>query len=192
MNTIDEVTDTIDEVTDTVNETVSNSNETPMEIPVLELEFSKVIELCKKINIVDSVTYYSMPDHVKKYENREQYSIDVLINELIGYQTDENKWRLREDKVIDFQCGDDYLKVGDKTIYDSSRIIIISKINSIYIIPGERSIAEGNCTPNEIIRLSNLISSQFYLLRFNDVENEDKTGYDLKVDYMVIDRDKIQ
>lgn len=186
-NIIDNINETVTENTETVENT-----ETPMEIPVLELEFPKLVEICKKINIVDNVTYYSMPEHIKKYENREQYSIDTLINELFSYQSDENKWRLKDNKVVDFLCEDDCLKIADKTIYDSSRIIIISKINSIYIIPGERSIAEGNCAPNEIIRLTNLISSQFFLLRFSDIENEDKSGYDLKVDYVIIDRNKIQ
>lgn len=168
-----------------------SDTEESIEVPVLELEFEKLIEICKKINIVDSVTLFSMPNHSKTYENREKYPIDKLVNELLEYQNEENKWRLKEIKVADFVCEDNAIKVVDKTIYDSPRVIIISKLNSVYIIPGERSISEGGCVPNEIIKLSNLISSQLFLLRFHDIPNEENTGYDLKIDYSVIDRTKI-
>jgi hypothetical protein len=163
-----------------------------IEVPVLELEFDKFLEICKKVNIVDSITFFSMPNHVKTYSDRGSYSIEKLINELLEYQNEENKWRLKEHKVADFEHQGDSFKIAEHTIFDASRIIIISKLNSAYIIPGERSISEGKCAPNEIIKLSNLISSQLFLLRFHDVMNEEKTGYDLKVDYNVIDRTNIK
>lgn len=169
-----------------------SETEQEMEVPVLEIEFENFLKLCERINLVDSGAFASMPNHVKVYGDREKTHIKDLITELISYQDEDNKWRLREFKLQPIETTDNYVKIEDKTIYDASRIIIISQMNSIFIIPGEKSIAEGKCSPNEIIRFTNLISSQLFLLRFADVMADDNSGYDLKVDYVLIDRTNIK
>lgn len=169
-----------------------SETEQEMEVPVLEIEFENFLKLCERINLVDSGAFASMPNHVKVYGDREKTHIKDLVTELISYQDEDNKWRLREFKLQPVETTDNCVKIEDKTIYDASRIIIISQMNSIFIIPGEKSIAEGNCSPNEIIRLTNLISSQLFLLRFSDVKAEDNGGYDLKCDYYLIDRTKVK
>lgn len=163
-----------------------------MEVPVLELDFNKFLEISQKINLVDSITLFSMPNHLKSYSDRNIVSVGDLIMELIEYQKEENKWRLEEFKVEQFSIENNSIKVINRTISDAYRIIIVSKMNSVFIIPGEESIKKGNCQANQIIKLSNLISSQLFLLVFNDVKSEETGNYDLKAEFALIDRTKIK
>lgn len=163
-----------------------------IDVPVLEIEFGSLLNICRKINIVDCITVFSMPEHLSQYADKEQMPISDLVLKLIDYQKEENKWRLKEHKVMEIDASDNSIKVLDKMILDAYRIIIISKMNSVFIIPGEESIKNGNCAPNEIIKLSNLISSQLFLLTFNDVKNENGDGYDLKINYKIINRTSIE
>lgn len=164
--------------------------QTQVEVPILEVDFENYLKICEKINIVDSLTVYSMPDHVKKYSSHEEYPIADLMNLLIEYQKPENEWRRTESKVQEVVNDGNSIKIGDKTIFDAERIIIISKMNSAYIIPGERTLKEGNFHPNEIIKMTNMISSQLFLLNFKDEPKEDGTSYNLKVEYSIITKTK--
>lgn len=166
--------------------------EDTIEVPVLELEFENLIEICKKINLVDSVTVFSMPNHVKTYSKRDEKPVSDLVMELLDYQKEENEWRLKSYKVQELAVVDNSIKVLDKTIIDAARIVVISKMNSVFIIPGEESLKNGNCLPNEIIKLSNLISSQLFLLQFKDVKEEGSNNYDLRVEFNLINRTQIQ
>lgn len=162
--------------------------EETIEVPVLELEFEKFLEICSKINLVDSILEFSMPNHLSSYADRDKSPIANLVEELLEYQKPENSWRVTEHKVVEFAIKEGAITYLDKTIFDASRIIIISKLNSAYIIPGERSISEGKCQPNQIIKLSNMISSQLFLLQFKDVKEENSDKFDLRVEYALINR----
>ena len=170
---------------------MSNTEET-VEVPVLELEFENFLEICKKINLVDSVTVFSMPNHVKTYTDREKKPVSDLVMELIDYQKPENEWRLKVHKVQELAVDNDSIKILDKTISDAARIVIISKMNSAFIIPGDKSIKSGNCQPNEIIKFSNMISSRLFLLQFNDVKEEGSNNYNLRVEFNLINRTSIE
>lgn len=163
-----------------------------IEVPILELDFDKLLEMTKKINLVDCITFFSMPNHVKTYSDREKMAVGDLILELIDYQKEENEWRLTKNPVVEFTADENGIKFLDKNITDASRVIIVSKMNSVFIIPGENSIKTGNCQPNQIIKLSNLISSQLFLLKFNDVKEEGSDDYDLKVEFALIDRTSVK
>ena len=170
---------------------MSDEQETT-EVPVLEVEFTKFLQICEKINIADSCKFFSMPDHTKKYSDRTTMPVAELMTMLLDFEKEENNWRVNEKTIVDLIGQEDKLIIGDKTLFDSNRIIIISRLNSVYIVPGERSIKEGGFMPNEIVKLSNLISSQLFLLRFSDVPDEKNGGFDLKVEYSLIDRTRIQ
>ena len=170
---------------------MSETQET-VAVPVLEIEFNKLLQICEKINIADCCTFISMPDHVKAYSNRENIHISKLVGMLLEYEDPDNAWRLDKQTVVEMKTSSDSIILSDKVIYDSDRVIVISKINSVYIIPGERSIKEGNCKPNEIIKLSNLLSSQIFLLRFSDIPNENDGGYDLKVEFNMVQKPVIK
>lgn len=163
-----------------------------VEVPVLEIQFDKLIQICESINIVDSVTLFSMPNHSKTYADRSQLPVSELISTLLSFEDEENKWRVNHKTVVDLVSRADHIQIGDKKIFDSERVVVISKMNSVYIIPGEQSIKRGGFLPNEVVKLSNLISSQLFLLRFKDIPNEKEGGFDLKVEYSLIDRKKIQ
>lgn len=169
-----------------------SDTEDTIEVPVLELEFENLVEICKKINLVDSVTVFSMPNHVKSYSNRDEKPVSELVMELIDYQKEENEWRLKTHKVQELVVTDNIIKILDKTIYDAARVVVISKMNSVFIIPGEESLKSGNCLPNEIIKLSNLISSQLFLLQFKDVKEEGSNNYDLRVEFALINRTQVE
>ena len=94
-----------------------------IEVPVLELEFENFIEICKKINLVDSITIFSMPNHIKTYSNREEKPVSDLVMELLDYQKEENAWRLKVHKVQELSVIDNAIKFLDKTIFDSNRTI---------------------------------------------------------------------
>ena len=165
-----------------------NNVEDTIEVPILEVNFENFLRICEKINIVDSITLYSMPNHVKEYATSEKFPIADLMNLLIEYQKPENEWRRKEDKVVDLQNNGEYIQIGEKTIFDAERIIIISKMNSAFIIPGEKTLKEGKFLPNEIIKMTNLISSQLFLLNFVDEPAEDNSSYNLKVEYSIINK----
>ena len=165
-----------------------SDNEETIEVPILEVNFENFLKICEKINIVDGITIYSMPNHVKEYANSEKFPIADLMNLLIEYQKPENEWRRKENKVVDFQNNGEYIQVGEKTIFDAERIIIISKMNSAFVIPGEKSLKDGKFMPNEIIKMTNLISSQLFLLNFVDEPSEDNASYNLRVEYSIINR----
>ena len=65
-------------------------------------------------------------------------------------------------------------------------MVIISKLNSIFIFPGERSIKEGKCSANEVIRLINLIATKSFLMQFTDIEDEKTKENKLHVDFVPI------
>lgn len=167
-----------------------STTEETIEIPILELEFEKFLEICEKVNLVDSILEFSMPNHLNFYSDREKAPIANLIEELLEYQKPENAWRVTEHKVIEFAIKDGAINYLDKIIYDANRIIIVAKLNSAYIIPGEKSIKEGKCQPNQIIKLSNMISTQLFLLQFKDVKEENSDKFDLRVEYGLINRSK--
>lgn len=171
---------------------INDTTQAEIEVPVLEIEFNDFLKICEKINIVDSGAFISMPNHSKSYSDKENVHIKDIVTELLNYQREENKWRLTPFTLCDVETTSESFKIGNKTLFDSSRIIIISKMNSAFIIPGEKSIAEGGFLPNEILKVSNMISSQLFLLRFTDVKNEEQDGYDLKIQYSLIDRTAIQ
>lgn len=169
------------------------SEDTEIEVPVLEMGFDKFLEMIKKVNLIDCVTYFSMPDHLKKYADNEKLPVGDLILELLEYHKEENEWRLTKNPVVEAVSDETSIKFLDKTILDASRVIIVSKMNSVFIIPGEKSISEGNCLPNQIIKFSNLISSQLFLLKFSDIKDETQDGkYDLKAEYCLIDKASIK
>ena len=159
-----------------------------IEVPILEVTFDNFLKISEKINIVDSITTFSMPNHVKDYANSEKCLISDLMNLLVEYQRPENEWRRKESKVIDLVNDGKMIQIGEKTIFDADRIIIIAKMNSAYIIPGEKSIKEGKFLPNEIIKLTNLISSQLFLLNFIDEPTENGESYNLKIEYSIISK----
>lgn len=167
---------------------MSNNIEDSVEVPVLELEFDKFLELCQKVNLIDSALVFSMPNHVNSYSNRDNTSVGDLVTELLEYQKPENSWRVNEYKVAEFKIEDDAIHMIDRVIYDASRIIIVSQLNSAYIVPGEQSLLKGNCAPNQIIKLSNLISSQLFLLQFKDVKDEETNKFNLRVEYALINK----
>lgn len=166
---------------------MSNMEDT-IEVPILEVNFENFLKICEKINIVDNLTTYSMPNHVKEYATPEKFPIAELMNLLIEYQKPENEWRRKENKVVDLQNNGEYIQVGEKTIFDAERVIIVSKMNSAFVIPGEKSIKDGKFLPNEIIKMTNLISSQLFLLNFIDEPSDNNTSYNLKVEYSIINR----
>ena len=90
--------------------------EETVEVPILEVDFTNFITICEKINLVDSVAIISMPNHVNEYASHEKTSVSDLMNILIEYQKEENKWRLKENKVVELAVGSDFIKVGEKTI----------------------------------------------------------------------------
>lgn len=167
-----------------------SDNQDTIEVPVLEIEFAKFLQICERVNIIDSCLFFSMPNHSRDYANREKINVADLVNTLLDFEKEENSWRVTKKTVVDLTQGEKSIIIGDKTLLDSDRVIIISKMNSAYIIPGEKSIKEGGFLPNEIVKLTNMISSQLFLLRFNDIPDEEKGGFDLKVEYSLIDRTK--
>jgi hypothetical protein len=169
-----------------------SENQETIAVPVLEIEFAKLLQICEKINIADSCTFISMPDHVKAYSNRETIHISKLVGMLLEYEEPDNAWRLDKKTVLEMKTEPNGIVLDDRAILDSDRVIVISKINSVYIIPGERSIKEGNCKPNEIIKLTNLLSSQIFLLRFSDIPNEKDGGYDLKVEFNMVQKPSVK
>ena len=170
---------------------MEDTNET-IDVPVLEVEFDKFIEITQRINLIDSIKLISMPNHIKTYSNRDECHIIDLVNGLLEYQKEENSWRIEEHKVVEYANNENNVQFLDKTIFGAERVIIISKMNSAFIIPDEKSIKEGKCQPNQIIKLTNLISSQLFLMQFNDIKQENGDGFDLRIEYALISKKSSQ
>lgn len=162
-----------------------------VQVPVLELEYDKLVEILKNVTDIDAVTTISMPNHVKEYATKDKITIGNLVNELVSYeQGGEHEWRLRREwNVGGGTMVDGNIAIAGKTLYDAYRVIVIAKMNAVYIIPGEKSIKEKEFQPNEIIKLTNLLSRQLFLLSFEDVMADDRPGgYDLKISLKRVDQ----
>ena len=155
-------------------------------VPVMETDFNELIKIIKLVNIADSVHLISLPKHVSYY-NSEKISLETGVKEILGYYNDETEfWRIKEKKIEPLGLENDGVKIFDKTIFDANKIIIISKLNSVFIFPGERSIKEGNCLPNEVIRLINLVATKSFLMQFSDEEDEETKKNKLHVEFIPI------
>lgn len=156
-------------------------------IPVMETDFEELAKIINLVNVADSINIISLPRHVSTYTNEEKNSLEEVIKEILSYYNDQNEhWRIKELKIQPVGLDNDTVRIADKVIYDTNKVIVISKLNSVFIFPGERSIKEGNCSPNEVIRLINLIATKSFLMQFNDVEDEETKQHKLHVNFALI------
>ena len=166
--------------------TVEASEE--MSIAVLETDFSELLKITKLVNFADSVDAISLPKHISHYSNNENIGLEQIIRELLEfYQNEDEKWRINSQRAVPIVTEDDSIKIPGKILHDAGRIVIISKLNSIFIFPGERSIKEGSAAPNEVIRLINMVATKSFLMQLTDVANENDTSLSLKVNFIPID-----
>lgn len=167
-------------------EDIKNEDEI-IPVPVMETDFNELFKIIKLVNVVDSINLVSLPNHVSYYCN-ENTSLETTIKEILSYYNSENDfWRIKESKIQPVGIEDDTIRFADKVLYDASKVIIISKLNSIFIFPGERSIKDGGCSANEVIRLINLIATKSFLMQFNDIEDENTKENKLHVNFIPIE-----
>lgn len=151
------------------------------------LEFNTFIDICTRATVADLSNTYTLPDLGKKFiEKGEADFIQMLAN---YHENEDEKWRIRKDKVLNIQSNGSEFKFGDKTLLDSEAIYVIPKINSIFVIPGERSIKEGRCSPVEVYQFTNLISTEPMLIRFTNLEREGAKP-SLSMNLQIIQRNK--
>lgn len=172
----------VDEVS---NNTTSEEN---IEIPVLETDFSEFFKVMSLINFADSMDTITLPKHSSNYTDSAKMPLEPLMKELLGfYQQEDEKWRINNNRAVPIVVEDNSIKLPGKTLYDAGRIIIISRLNSICVFPGERSIKDGSFAPNEVIRFINLVATKSFLMQLVDVLNPDEKLHSLKVNFIPID-----
>ena len=166
-------------------EDIKNEDEI-IPVPVMETDFNELFKIIKLVNVVDSINLVSLPNHVSYY-CKEGSSLESTVREILSYYNNENDfWRIKESKVQPVSIENDTIRVADKVLFDAVKVVIISKLNSIFIFPGERSIKEGKCSANEVIRLINLIATKSFLMQFTDIEDEKTKENKLHVDFVPI------
>lgn len=169
------------------------SEENTVEVPILVIDFETLKNICSKVDIVDSYSVITMPNLSADYADSEKHSLGNLITTLMEYESDENnQWRIEKNVVQQIQITENGINIGPILIQDVEKIIVVSKINSLYIIPGKNTIVSKAIKPNEILRLSNFISTRMFLMQFNDVKSKQKeNGYDLNISFSLIDKENI-
>lgn len=166
-------------------EDIKNEDEI-IPVPVMETDFNELFKIIKLVNVVDSINLVSLPNHVSYY-CKEGSSLESTVREILSYYNNENDfWRIKESKVQPVGIENDTIRVADRVLFDAVKVVIISKLNSIFIFPGERSIKEGKCSANEVIRLINLIATKSFLMQFTDIEDEKTKENKLHVDFVPI------
>lgn len=166
-------------------EDIKNEDEI-IPVPVMETDFNELFKIIKLVNVVDSINLVSLPNHVSYY-CKEDSSLESTVREILSYYNNENDfWRIKESKVQPVGIENDTIRVADRILFDAVKVVIISKLNSIFIFPGERSIKEGKCSANEVIRLINLIATKSFLMQFTDIEDEKTKENKLHVDFVPI------
>lgn len=149
------------------------------------ISFDSFLKLTSKASIIDLLNVYQLPDLADKFIDKDD---SEFIQTLASYHDDENeKWRIKKEKLLQIEKTEDSFKFGARTLFDSKVVYVVPKFNSIFLIPGERSIKEGSCTPVEVYQFTNFISTNPFLIRIQNIESPDgKVG--LSLNYEIIEK----
>lgn len=161
-----------------------NENEAIMHI----IAFDSFLKLVNKASMIDLCNTYQLPDLAEKFIKKEDDSgfIQMLAN---YHNSEDDKWRVKKQKLLKIELAEDSFKFGEKKLFDAKIIYVVPKFNSIFVVPGERSIKEGSCSPVEAYQFTNLISTAPFLVRIVNIEAPDgKAG--LSLNYEIIENKK--
>ena len=140
------------------------------------IDFSAFMKLTAKATFIDLLNTYQLPDLADKFIDKNESD---FIQMLAGYHNSEDdKWRIKKEKLVKIEYNtkesgsDDIFAFNGRKIFDAKMIYVVPKFNSIFLVPGERSIKEGGCTPVEVYQFTNLISTCPTLIRIKNLETE--------------------
>ncbi len=139
---------------------------------VQQLEWNTFLKIVEKVNNVNKVYEYNMPNKATSYQQDMIGMIGILDSFLNG----DEKWRVSKHGNVSFSIKDEKIYVGDWVIEKGHNIIAIPKINSFFIIPPDGSTNRGISDPTKVIQLINCISIMPMLLKMEDVKSEEKQG----------------
>lgn len=158
-----------------------NENEAIMHV----IAFDAFLKLTRKASIIDLCNVYQLPDLAEKYIADDDGGFIQMLADY--HSNDDEKWRIKKEKLLNIVLTEDSFKFGSKILFDAKIIYVVPKYNSIFVIPGERSIKEGSCSPVEAYQFTNLISTSPFLIRMMNIEAPDgKTG--LSLNYEIIEK----
>lgn len=158
------------------------------------INFDAFMKLTTKATLIDLLNTYQLPDLADKLIEKDESDFIYM---LAGYHNSaDDSWRIKKDKLVKIERSskadgdsDDNFTFGGRKVFDAKMIYVVPKFNSIFLVPGERSIREGGCTPVEVYQFTNLISTCPTLIRIKNVEAPDG-NIGLSLNYEIIDRQK--
>ena len=136
------------------------------------IAFDSFMKLVNRASIIDLCNVYQLPDLAEKFINKDDDSnfIQMLAN---YHGSEDDKWRVKKQKLLKIKITEDSFTFGEKKLFDAKIIYVVPKFNSIFVVPGERSIKEGSCSPVEAYQFTNLISTAPFLVRIVNIESPD-------------------
>lgn len=152
-----------------------DKNENVHQMYVQQVDWKTFTPLIEKVTNVNRLYMYNMPNKAEKYVSE----IVDLIKTLDGYlSSPDEEWRVTNESNVLFKYdkNDDTLYVGNWVITEPKLILCIPKLNSFFIVPGDKSTYKGSPNPTQIIQLSNCISVMPMLLCMREMPDEKKKG----------------
>ena len=164
-------------------------NKEGIEVSALQITFENLKKICAKATYADECSLVAMPFQTSIYADTTQYTTGSVLNLIIEYENEDNPWRITKKVVQQIKSDENSIIIGDIKIVDAEKIIVVSKLNSIFILPGSETIKNKFVNPNEIIHLTNLISTAAFLIKFEDVADKESNDINLKINYLKIETD---
>lgn len=151
---------------------------------VHQVQYKTLLSILEKVTDVNKTFVYTMPSKAQKYAS----SGFELINTLNEYIDGEQDWRIAKNTNVKLEVRDEKILIGQNNVISGTKLVLcIPRINSIIIIPDQKSLINGVKDPTKIIQLTNCISVMPLLVKLLDERDEnDAEKFILGMSYEII------
>lgn len=163
---------------------MSKETESTCQVFLQCVDFETLKEITKKINFVHRCISYTMPSKASTYVGKDK-DLTSFIQTLMDYTNPENEesWRVSKQWNLQYGFGEDFIQIGSMKLYDIEECIIIPQLQTVFIVPGEKSV-KGGINASTVITLNDLISTMPLVMEFLSVPDEnDKKKMNLSVSF---------
>lgn len=150
---------------------------------IQSVSFDTFLKIVKDVNLIGTAYFYSMPNHIKTYAKDVEGTTQSIFS---IFENEDERWRVKSIKQLHTNVTENSIQFGDFTILDSDLCLCMPMINSIVLLPGQKSIENG-WDVTKIVLLSSMISMTPMLLRLTDIEDEENPpNHKISVSYETI------
>lgn len=164
----------------------NNSEGEIKKVYLQSISFETLLKIVKGTDKIGSLYMFSMPNHIKTYISDVEKTTQSIFS---IFENEDERWRVKSASNVDIKSNDESIVFGpNNTILDADLCICMPIVNSIFIIPGPKSI-EAGWDVTKIVQFTNLVSLTPMLLRLTDVEDEENPpNHKISVSYEVLEK----